>query len=334
MNRIHTNYYKIAAVGTGFAIVPFIFTAMWQLRFISIILVFALLTMGLNIAFGHTNQLFLFVGGLAGVGGYVTSLAAINYSITPWITIVLGGLLAGLIAVIVSYIAARRDMTIMLIAILTMTLQLAFVDFFGGARWLTQGTTGYEVSGLIEDPHIFYYFLLAFLLLVMVGYHHLINSRIGFAFNAIREDELAAQVVGVDAINVKIIAGFIAGALIGFSGALYVYLEGFILPGMFQFQRIDILVLIMVVLGGMRTLLGPIVGATTVLVLEELVRDYGTVPLEMLGITAISEMRLILFGVLLIVLFLYTKEGIVPLAKERLEKRGVTDWVQNLRGES
>ncbi|RQG89716.1 branched-chain amino acid ABC transporter permease [Natrarchaeobius chitinivorans] len=331
MIGVHPNYYKIAAVGIAFAIAPFVFTAMYQLRFMSIILVFALFTMGLNIAFGHTNQLFLFVGGLAGVGGYATSLLAINYDITPWVTIFAGAVIAGLIAVIVSYVAARRDMTIMLIAILTMTLQLAFIEFFGGARWLTQGTTGYQVTGLIEDPHVFYYFLIAFLLAVMLGYHFMINSRMGFAFNAIREDELAAEVVGVDVVRYKVLAGFVTGMLIGVAGALYVYLEGFILPGMFQFQRIDVLVLIMVVLGGMRTILGPVVGAAAVLVLEELVRDYGSELLETLGITAITELRLILFGSLLIVLFLYTKEGIVPWIDEQIHERDLKSRVRGLR---
>jgi len=305
-----SEYRRIGAVAALLALVPFALgVSNYAMRIAVLVLVFSLLAVALNVVFGHTDQLFLFVGGLAGVGAYTTALTAAALAVPAWLTLPLGVALCGAIAGFVSWIAAKRNFTVILISILTLNLQLAFVEFFVGARSITRGSTGFPFDGLllrdvadtlgIGRLVVLYWLLVALLTLSLAGYVRLIDSKYGVAFDAIREDETAAESIGVDVIRYKTIAGTLAGALIGLTGVTYVSLEGYVTPSLFTFLQVDVLVLIMLIVGGLRTTLGPVVGATVIVLLREL-------------LSRSTEYRTAVFGALLIVLFLYFRSGIVP----------------------
>ncbi|MDY6765448.1 MAG: branched-chain amino acid ABC transporter permease [Halobacteria archaeon] len=307
--------YKIIVAVLLLGILPLLFLGSpFRQRLLVLFLVFSLFTLSLDIVFGHTDQLFLFMGALAGVGAYTTALTADFFGVTPWLTILLGALFAGTVGLIVSYVAARRRLTVILISILTLSLQLAFMEFFIGARDITGGSTGFRFSGLeigfvgnalnLNSTIVLYYTLLVVLTVVLFLYYWLINSRFGLAFRAIREDEVAAESSGIDVIKYKTVAGFTSAFIIGFVGPLYVQLESYILPSMFSFQSVDVMVLIMLVLGGRRTIFGPIVGAGLVIYINNIVLSNY--------LQSISQWTTAIFGFMLIVLFLYFRRGIVP----------------------
>lgn len=284
----------------------------YRARLLVLFLLFAALTIALNIVFGHTDQLFLFIGALTGIGAYTTALLAESLGVSAWLLLPTGALAAGVLGLLVSYTAARRGMTVIVIAILTLSLQLAFSEFFVGARGITGGSTGFPFRGLevtlltdtfgVSRQLALYYVLLVFVAGLLIFYKRLMNSKYGLAFKAIRQDEVAAESIGIDVVKYKTFAGFIAAAIVGLVGPLYAQSEGYILPSMFSFQQVDVLVLIMLVLGGMRTTLGPVVGAGVIIVLNELLQDAG-------------QWRTAILGALLIVLFLYFREGVVPKAR-------------------
>lgn len=281
-------------------------------------LIFTTLAMALNIVFGHTDQLFLFVGALTGIGAYTTALSAEAFGISPWITLFFGALLAGVIGALVCYVSARLEFTVILIAILTLALQFAVLSFFVGARDITGGSTGFVFSGFglesiqesygIQEDVLLYYLVLAVLGATFLFYEWMRASKYGMAFDAIRQDEVAAESIGVDVVRYKAVAGFISAFIIGLVGPLYAQLEGFVIPGLFEFQVIDVLVLIILIVGGMRTLLGPLVGAAIIMFINEQLATAG-------------QWRTVIFGGLLICLFLYFREGIVPFANRILNDR-------------
>lgn len=117
-----------------------------------------------------------------------------------------------------------------------------------------------------------------------------------------------------------VVAGLLGASMIGLVGALYGYSEGFLAPAVYSFTAIDILVLITLTLGGLRTLLGPIVGAVLVFWIDQFLAGAG-------------GWRTFVFGVLLVVLFLYFREGVVPKVANALEERGV-DLAGALSGRS
>jgi ABC-type branched-chain amino acid transport system, permease component len=209
----------------------------------------------------------------------------------------------------VSYVAARRGMTVIVLAVLTLALQLAATEAFVGARSLTGGSTGFPFDGLsvaaVADPLgadeqvIFAYVLVGALLAALVGYSRLRASRWGTAFDAVRQDPVAAEAAGIDAVRTKVLAGFLAAALVwrrravvrsgrGIRVAVAVWL-----PGRRRARPRDARV------GGARTLLGPVVGAGAVVALDELLGEIG-------------QWRTALLGALLVVLFLSFRRGIVP----------------------
>ena len=117
-------------------------------------------------------------------------------------------------------------------------------------------------------------------------------SHFGWAFRALRDDEVAAELAGVNVSRYRIYAATIGSAMIGLTGALLAYSAGFISPATYSFDRVDVRVLVMVAFGGLGTLLGPVIGASVFAVLDE-------------RLTASLELREVLYGVFVIAIFLF-----------------------------
>jgi branched-chain amino acid transport system permease protein len=272
--------------------------------------IFAMLAVALNIVFGETDQLFLFMGGLAGIGAYGTALLTDWLGVTAWLTLPVAALFAGLVGLSVSWISAKRKFTVVLISILTLNLQFVISEVLVGAREYTGGSTGFsyqyfsmdaiaETVG-VNETLVLYYLMVLLLLALLVAYVALVNSRYGVAFNAIRQDELAAASIGVDVVHYKVFAGFLSAFMFGVIGAFYALEAGYVLPSAFSFQTVDVLVLIILIVGGLRSTLGPVVGAGIIVAIE-----------EMLGST-FTNWRTAIFGALLIIIFLYFRSGVIP----------------------
>ena len=280
------------------------------------LLLIAVLAVGLNIVFGHTDQLFLFMGGLAGLGAYGTALLADWTGVTAWVTLPIAALIAGVLGLAVSWISAKLRFTVVVISILTLNLQLVLSEAFVGARDITGGSTGFPYGGYfaletlaeplgLPERLVLYYLSLVLLVAVLLVYVWLVTSRYGVAFDALREDELAAASIGVDVVYYKTLAGFVGAFVIALAGAFLAREAAFMLPGEFTFLRVDVLVLIVLIVGGLRTTLGPVVGSAVVVGIEQVLAIYA------------AEWRTAIFGGLLIVLFLYFRSGVVNAAADR-----------------
>jgi branched-chain amino acid transport system permease protein len=315
---------NVVLVGVVFAVAPLpVLGSSYYESVLAHLVLIALFAVALNIVFGHTDQLFLFVGGLGGVGAYTTALLADALGVSAWLTLLVGVAVCGLIGLAVSWVSAKRNLTVVLISILTLNLQLVFSEVFVGARDVTGGSTGfpYEYFSLdvVADPLgvgqklVLYYLVVALLVATLFFYLRLVHSKFGVAFDAIREDEVAAASIGIDVVRYKTIAGFVGAALIGLTGAFFARESAYILPGSFTFLAVDVIVLIVLVVGGLRTTLGPVVGATVVVAIEEFLGSAQS----------LQAWRTAIFGALLIVLFLYFRRGVVRSARDLLADRGL-----------
>jgi branched-chain amino acid transport system permease protein len=139
----------------------------------------------------------------------------------------------------------------------------------------------------------------------LVVFRALERSHIGWAFRALRDSELAAELAGVDVARYRIYAGVIGSAMLGITGAVYAYSDGFISPSTFAFGHVDVRVLVMLAFGGLGTLLGPVVGTVVFAVLDELLIDFG-------------QLQTVVYGLLIIGLFLGFKRGVVPAVADLL----------------
>jgi branched-chain amino acid transport system permease protein len=265
-------------------------------------LVFASYGVGFNLIFGSTNQLFLCIGALAGIGGYTTAIVADRASLHIVAAIAVGTAGAALVGGLLSWIAVRRSLGVIFTGIVTLVFSLAFANVLLGERDLTGSETGLLVTPSpleLGDDRVGGYYLFAGLLVAfLVVFHVLQLSHMGWAFRALRDDEVAAELAGVDVARYRIYAATVGSAMIGLTGALYAYSAGFISPATYAFERVDVRVLVLVAFGGLGTLLGPVIGAGVFAVLDE-------------RLSTSLELREVLYGAFVIAIFLGFRRGVV-----------------------
>jgi branched-chain amino acid transport system permease protein len=307
----------IVLVGAVLALVPLRYGDSRTTMGVAIVgLLFAAYTIGFNIIFGNTGQLFLCVGALAGIGGYASGILTEQSGVPLLASLGAAAVISSAVGGILSWVAARRSLDVIFIGVVTLAFSLGFENLLLGQRDLTGGETGLVLDAaadtFLRDRVPRYYVFLGLVLGYLVLYRTLERSHIGWAFRALRDDKLAAELAGVDVTSYRVLAGMIGSAMIGLAGALYAQGEGFISPTTFAFGSVDVRVLVMLVFGGLGTLLGPVVGAAAFTVLDEWLVSY-------------SELRPVFYGVAIVVLFLGFRRGVIPMVVS-LAGRGRRAW--------
>jgi branched-chain amino acid transport system permease protein len=235
--------------------------------------------------------------------------------LSPWLTLPAGVAAAAALGALFSWVSVRRGLGVIFLGIVTLAFSLIFHNLVLGLRQLTNGETGLVSRGLgmplLEQPLPGYYVFLAVLVATLLAYHLLMRSRSGMAFRALSDDELTAELSGIDVTRYKVLAAAAGSAMLGLSGGLYAFYNGIVSPSVFSFVGIDIPVLIALLLGGMRTRLGPVLGAAAFTLIEEAVRPWG-------------QLNVLVYGLLLIVLFSTFREGVVPALARRFSRKART----------
>jgi branched-chain amino acid transport system permease protein len=266
-------------------------------------LVFASYGVGFNLIFGSTNQLFLCVGALAGIGGYGAAIVADDTELPMAAGVAVGTASAAIVGGLLSWVAVRRSLGVIFTGVVTLVFALAFTNLLLGQRDLTGAETGLVVTGApaeIADDRVGGYYLFAGVLVAfLIVFRVLQLSHVGWAFRALRDDEVAAELAGVDVTRYRIYAATVGSAMIGLAGAFYAYSAGFISPATYAFERVDVRVLVLVAFGGLGTLLGPVIGAGVFAVVDE-------------RLTASLQLREVLYGAFVIAIFLGLRRGLVP----------------------
>lgn len=310
MNRksFFADYVALLLVAVILALVPLVAGGSdYYMRLSTLMLVYMGYAVGFNIIFGHTRQLFLCLGALAGSSAYLSVVLSKQLALSPWVTIPLGVLLAGLLGGLFSYVSVRRGLGVIFVGIVTLTFSLIFYNLVLGLRDLTNGETGIVTAGLgadiLEKTRWSYHAILAVLMASLVLYHLLMRSRAGAAFRALTDDEFAAELVGIDVTWYKVVAASVGSALVGLVGALYAYYSGFISPTVYSLVNVDIVALVTLLLGGMGTLVGPVIGGVLFSAIDEVVRPLG-------------QINVLVYGALLIVLFITFRRGLVAVLRK------------------
>lgn len=303
MNRYRAEYVTLLLVAALLALVPLALGgSAYYLRISTLMLIYMAYAIAFNIIFGHTRQLFLCVGALAGCSAYISVLLVIRMGFSPWATIPVGILCAAILGGVITYVSVRRELGIIFVGIVTLVFSMIFHNLMLGLREWTNGETGIVTKGLgpaVLAPGLgSYYAILGVLMAALVLYHLLMRSRAGTAFRAIADDEFAAELAGIDVTKYKVLAAVVGSALIGAVGAIYAFYGGFINPTVYGFATVDVVVLVTLLLGGMGTLLGPIIGGVLFSILDELVRPLG-------------RLNVLVYGVLIIVLVITFRHGLV-----------------------
>ena len=303
----------IAVIGAALALVPFWLGDSRVLMGVAVLgLTFACYTIGFNLIFGSTGQLFLCVGALAGIGGYGGAILADTVGLPMILSIILATIAAGLVGALLSWIAVRRSLGVIFTGIITLIFALAFENLLLGLGGVTGGESGFSISsgadGLLRRQIPPYYVMLGLVLVFLLAHGLLRRSHVGWAFRALRDDEVAAELTGVDVARYRVYAALIGAAMLGMAGATYAFSEGRISPTTFGFAQVDVVVLVMLAFGGIGTLFGPILGAITFTAIDEVLIELG-------------QLRVLVYGLLIIVLFLWIPRGVIPTLGDLLRRQ-------------
>lgn len=309
--------FPVGLVGVALALVPLLLGDSRLMMGLAVGgLVFACYAIAFNVIFGSTGQLFLSVGALAGIGGYGAALLGDRAGLPLVVSVLIATLVSASVGAVLSWIAVRRSLDVIFTGIITLIFALGFENLLLGLSSLTGGESGISVAigsdTFLSERIPPYYVFLGLVLLYLIGHGLLRRSHVGWAFRALRDDEVAAELAGVNVARYRIYGGLIGAAMLGLAGAVYAVSEGRISPTTFGFGEVDVVVLVMLAFGGIGTLLGPVLGAVVFTILDELLIDLG-------------QLRVVAYGLLIVVLFLWLPRGVIPTMRsvwQRLRGQG------------
>ncbi len=335
----------IVLIAVVLAVLPFVLAHVgtaW-VRITNLAILFCLLSLGLNIVVGFAGLLDLGYIAFYAVGAYCYALLAsphFGLHLPFWIILPIGAGVACLFGVLLGAptLKLRGDY----LAIVTLgfgEIVRVFLNNLSRPVNITNGPQGvtlidpFKLDGFsfsksetllgltFSGPIKYYYLLLLVLLVVIVINVRLQDSRVGRAWVAIREDETAAQAMGINTRNVKLLAFAMGASFGGIAGGMFAAMQGFISPESFVLVE-SIMVLAMVVLGGMGNIWGVIAGAVLLSFVPEILR-YTVEPLQKAAFGRLiiepEVIRMLLFGLALVLMMLFRPAGLFPSKTRRRE---------------
>ncbi|HEV2913587.1 MAG TPA: branched-chain amino acid ABC transporter permease [Pyrinomonadaceae bacterium] len=280
------------------------------------------LAVSLNLIIGFTGQFSLGHAGFMAVGAYSGAYFTVNYGermaaslgggimgslIEFTVATLIGALVAAIAGLVVGVPSLRLKGDYLAIVTLgfgqIIVVLINNIDAVGGARGF---------SGIPIVKSFFWIYLIALATIVVV--HNIVKSAFGRALVSIREDELAAEAMGVNTTRYKVMAFVISSAMAGAAGVLFAHFDGYLNPHSFEFLK-SVEILIMVILGGLGSIVGSVIGAVALTILPEALRQF-------------AEYRMIIYSLLLIVLMITRPQGLLgglnPFKGWRARRRAKT----------
>jgi len=294
----------------------------YYLSILNLILIAVVGALGLNLLVGYTGQISVGHGALMSVGAYTAANLITRLHAPFWLAVPAGGVMAAAIGALIGVPSLRIKG--LYLAIATLAGQLIIEWTINHVPWISGGVQASidvprpSVLGMqLKTQTQLYFFLLFFAALATVGIMNLARSRIGRAFIAIRDQDVAAEIIGINIFRYKLLSFAVASFYAGVTGVLYTYYLG--VANYEQFQiNVSIDYLAMIIIGGLGSVLGSIFGAIFVTMLPIATRwtleSLGGLifaPSELANI--IPNLRLVIFGALIIIFLALEPEGLYRL---------------------
>jgi branched-chain amino acid transport system permease protein len=288
-----------------FLVTPWLVTT-YQTNILISFLLYVVLGLGLNIIVGVAGLLFLGHAAFYAIGAYSYALLNQYFGLGFWVALPLGGVIAALAGIALAFPVLRLRGDYLAIV----TLGFGEIVRLVLENWsdLTGGPSGvsniprpglFNATLSVADANIYiYYIVLALAIITIIAVTRLKDSRIGRALQALREDEIACEAMGIDRVGVKVMAFGLGTAWAGFAGVIFAAKTTFINPASFTFFE-SAIILSIVVLGGMGSNLGVILGSAFLVLLPEYLR-------------AFSEYRMILFATAMVLMMVFRPQGLIP----------------------
>ena len=292
--------------------IPFIFAGnAYALRTCILAMIYIVLALSLNFVVGFAGQLSMGHAAFYAVGAYTTAILTVDFKVPFWIALFLSGVVSAIFGFLIGIPTLRLKGDYLAIVTIGFSeiLRLVLINWIS----FTKGPAG--IPG-IPSPTLFginlgtntgyYYILLILAIITIFISNRLLNSRLGRGLIAINDDEIAAEAMGINPTFLKLLAFVLGAAIAGIAGGIFASFIHYVNPDNFTYGE-SVVMLTMVVLGGVGSVPGIIVGATILAVLPEALRG-------------ISTYRYAIYGILLIMMMIVRPQGIISMAS--LKKGG------------
>lgn len=306
-SRLRSGLVLLAVIALAVVLPQVLTTSYWR-GVITVVAINVMLAMALNLVLGYAGQLHLGQSGFFALGAYVSTVLVKSYGWNFWLAMLASFGAAGLLGLALALFAVRLRGHYLGIA----SLGFAIIVYQGIANWesVTEGVRG--IYGIAPPPPVnlpgvgeisfadsanLFYLVAAVALLVYLVLRNVLRSPAGEALIAVREDEISAASLGVDSRVWKAFAFALGSAIAGLAGCFYPVYVGTLVPDAFTIVE-SFTMMAMVIVGGIGTLVGPVVGAIVLTLLPELFREFG-------------ELRLITYGLALTLVVLFMPGGMV-----------------------
>jgi branched-chain amino acid transport system permease protein len=274
------------------AFLAFLFTiplyaANYDIFLLNLVMVHIILAVGLNILVGYTGQISLGHAGFYAIGAYGTALPMIHLHMPFFAALLLSAFIAAAFGFLLGLPALRLEGPYLAIATLGFGLTIMHVigrwDFFGGRMGikvplLDIGWPETDYSYVLTSERGMFYLILVIAILMVLGARNIMKTRVGRSFIAIRDSDIAAEVIGVNLTFYKTLAFAISAFYAGIAGGLFGFVLGFFDPFTFNLL-LSIIFLVMVVVGGLGSIAGPVAGAVLITYLQyDLLKNISEMP--------------------------------------------------------
>lgn len=301
------------AIG-GFALFSVVAVAVWFIQpyytgLITLIGIYALVTIGLNLFMGYAGQVSLGQAAFVSVGAYASAIVTVKAHLSPWLGLVTGAIASALVAYVLSFIVLRLRENLLALATLALGIVINVVfnqwEFVGGSSGINS-IPSFALGGFTFDlrAHAILSWLLVALGLAFAG--NLVRSNFGRALVAISAGELGAASLGVDAERLKRQTFVLSAVYAGVAGAVYASYQTYIDPTLFSFL-LSVNFVLMSVLGGLRSLWGAPIGAAVVVALTQILQTVVPIVIP----SARGDFQSFFLGVILITMLIFLPKGLV-----------------------
>jgi branched-chain amino acid transport system permease protein len=269
-----------------------------------------------NILCGYTGQFSFGHAAFFGIGGYVSAYLFIKIGLSPWIGMILGAILASVLGLFIGFLSFRYGLKGFFFALTTLSfseiLRILAQNFMEGkAAGILIPLRGSDiVSFQFQNKISYYYIALGLMLLITFIAYRIEQSALGNKFKAIREDEEAAESIGINTMKYKLIAMGISAFMTALGGTFYTQYILFIDPHMGFGMNITVEMVLRTILGGYGTVLGPLVGSLIITPLSEIPKYF---------LSSAMGIDLVIYGIVLIIAVVSMPNGILGLYEKFLK---------------
>jgi branched-chain amino acid transport system permease protein len=310
-----TQFVPVALLALAIILLPVYVQSSYVLRIANLAAIWAIMVLGLHFILGMTGQISIGHGAFFGIGAYTSALLTVDFGLSFWLAMPLSALMASLFGVCLGFPAIK--IRTHYLALVTIGFQEIFRLVMMNWTSFTHGATGISriappsFFGLsLSNDVRYYYLVLPLLALAVWSAARISGSSVGRAMRAVKEREVAAQTLGINVRSMKVMAFTLGAAYAGLGGSLYAHLVTYINPDSFTIGE-SINALIMLLIGGVGSVAGAVIGSVVITLLPEALRF-------------VKGYHMLIFSVALVALMIFMPRGIIGIwyrVKAAVEKR-------------